>query len=444
MSATSVDAVKRISQAVQAAPSAACYRVALSGGLDSVVLLKACHDAGLEPLEAIHVHHGLNEQADRWAEHCNDVCRDLSIPLIIKKVQVVPTGQGLEAAAREARYAAFEATMRRGDVLMMAHHADDQLETLLLRLCKGGQPEELAGIPGERPLGQGRLVRPFLEIEREALRQYAQIQGLSWVEDDSNQDTRFDRNFLRHAIVPLLKQRWPDLPARMNGLAARQSELVHSARLAEQGFLASCPPGQPLSLAQWLAVPVEVQARFMAAWLIRETGDRPPSPQLRQLVRQLRAGRNVCLPLNGVSLRSWRGALHAVPETDISLGNLSGEWPLELIAGQDGTLELPTGVLCWKWQAEGAQIPEDESSGWTCRYRRAGDKARFGRHRSEKPLKLWFQAQGIPEWVRAGTPLLLQNGRIRLWGDTALCPDASAGGRAGWCVKWTPKAHESG
>ena len=191
--------------------------VAFSGGLDSTVLLhRLAHDAVIrrQGLSAVHVHHGLQAEADAWAAHCATVCHALDVPLRTVRVQVDrERGEGLEAAARHARHAAFAATMGHGDVLAIAHHRDDQAETFLLRALRASGPDGLAAMRPWRAFGPGWLWRPLLETPRDDVHAYARAHALTWIEDPSNARTDLDRNFLRHDVLPLLEGRWPQATA---------------------------------------------------------------------------------------------------------------------------------------------------------------------------------------------------------------------------------------
>ena len=172
----------------------------------------------------MHVNHQLQDQADQWQAHCRALCAGLGVPLVEQRVSLDAAGDGPEAAARRARYAVFEQLLGDEDVLFMAHHLDDQVETLMLRLMRGAGLTGLAGMPAERALGAGRLVRPLLGRPRRDLAAYAREQGLSWVEDPSNRDTTPDRNFLRHEVLPLLAARWPGYRETVGRAAAHLAD----------------------------------------------------------------------------------------------------------------------------------------------------------------------------------------------------------------------------
>ncbi len=198
--------------------------VGLSGGCDSVVLLHALVACGLkERLQAIHVHHGLSPNADAWADFCTDYCRRLDVPLTVRRVVVdANTSGGLEAAAREARYAVFAETA--GDILLLAHHRGDQAETVLFNLLRGCGVTGAAGIPVERRLGYRRLLRPLLGLARSEIEAYARAANLAWIEDESNDDTALTRNFLRHEALVSLSQRFPAAESALAQAAANFAE----------------------------------------------------------------------------------------------------------------------------------------------------------------------------------------------------------------------------
>ncbi len=201
-----------VSAALAACPAGSGWLLAYSGGLDSSVLLHAAsvvaHQRGIG-LRALHINHQLSEHAQRWQMHCEQQCAQLGVECLSVVVDVVNVGEGLEAAARAARYAVFSEQLRDQEQLLLAHHLDDQAETLLLRLMRGAGPAGLGAMQATRALAAGTLNRPLLALARASLETYAAQHTLSWVEDESNASLNFDRNFLRHQIMPQLQQRWP-------------------------------------------------------------------------------------------------------------------------------------------------------------------------------------------------------------------------------------------
>jgi tRNA(Ile)-lysidine synthase len=197
--------------------------VAYSGGLDSTVLLHRLAACATPGLRAAHIHHGLQPAADGWVRHCRSICRQLGVPLTVRRVRVADDDpRGPEAAARTARYAALRALLREGDVLATAHHQDDQAETLLLRLLRGSGVAGMAAMSEWSDIGRARLWRPLLGTPRETLAAYARRNGLGWIEDPHNMEPRYARSYLRAEVLPLLRRHWPQ---------ARES-LARAARLA--------------------------------------------------------------------------------------------------------------------------------------------------------------------------------------------------------------------
>lgn len=195
--------------------------VAFSGGLDSTALLRLlCYfkqqTADNIELLVVHVHHGLSPNADAWARHCQEVCDTLSIELVIDRVSVSNEGGGVEDAARRARYGVFERYMTAGSVLWQGHHANDQAETLLLRMLRGSGLDGLAGIPSQRTFKAGCIVRPLLHMGRAELLSIAKKAGWTWIEDESNASDSYDRNYIRHRVMPEIEKRWPKANARLS------------------------------------------------------------------------------------------------------------------------------------------------------------------------------------------------------------------------------------
>lgn len=291
--------------------------VGLSGGCDSVVLLHLLNRLGYAGrLDAIHVHHGLSPNADAWAQFCADYCVRLGIPLSIRRVLVDPSvGFGLEAAAREARYAAFAETAR--DCLLLAQHRGDQAETVLFNLLRGAGVTGAAGMPAERAFGKLRLLRPLLDCSRAEIEAYAGQAGLSWVDDESNADTSLTRNFLRHEALAALNQRFPAAEASLALAASHFGEaaglLDDLAALDWQEM--SDSDALRLSALKTLSLP---RLKNLLRYRLRQLGWQVPvASRLEEFARQLHfAGPDrhpeLCLP--GGKMRAARGRLHWLPE----------------------------------------------------------------------------------------------------------------------------------
>lgn len=269
---------------------ASSLTLAYSGGVDSTVLLHllAAARARLHfHLHAVHVHHGLQPAADAWPAHCRQTCAALHVPCTIERIHIDPHHpHGTQAAARTARHTALAA--RADDWLLLAHHLDDQAETLLYRLLRGSGPRGLAAMPALDP--ERRILRPLLGTRRAAIEAYARRHGLNWVEDPSNAHTHYARNHLRHAVLPALAPHFPDAAPALARAATHQQE---TARLLDQLAaidLTHCG-GEPLHLPRFLALPLERQANLLRHLYTRRHTLPPPSAQIHEILRQLATAR---------------------------------------------------------------------------------------------------------------------------------------------------------
>ena len=266
------DPIRQTLEHALAALPAGVLRVAYSGGMDSHVLLHALASlpqARERGLAAVHIDHGLNTASANWAAHCSRVTQTLDVPCECVRVRVPRAGLGLEASAREARRAAMGERLPPGGVLALAHHADDQSETVLLKLLRGAGPEGLGGMRGLREFASGWLWRPLLGLPRSALHEYAQAHALEWIEDPSNADPALARNFLRADVLPRLRRHWPRLDDALHHAArhARAAAEFIDAQAAEA--LAGMQGLDPSTLdwAQWLALPDALRDPVLRRWL---------------------------------------------------------------------------------------------------------------------------------------------------------------------------------
>lgn len=259
--------------------------VGLSGGLDSASLLHWLSNGNVEDkvhLSALHVHHGISENADAWADGCRSLCEQLQVPLAIVRVTVERgSSDGLEGAARRARHAAY--AQAKSDWILLGHHRADQAETLLFNLLRGCG---VRGAGGMRPQNH-RLLRPWLGVGRDVIERYAREAGLRWVEDDSNTDIRFSRNFLRHHVIPLLQERFPAAEARLATAAMRfaeAQELLEELARIDLGRVETAFP-VPVAVLTNLS---ESRARNLLAYLLRANGVPVASgDRLAEALRQL-------------------------------------------------------------------------------------------------------------------------------------------------------------
>jgi tRNA(Ile)-lysidine synthase len=419
-----------------AAPGDGPVTIAFSGGMDSTVLL---HLAAADPalrargLQALHVDHGLHPDSVRWAEACARTCAQLGVAFAVRRVQVRDAGDGLEAAAREARHAVFAERLDHVGLVALAHHLDDQAETLLLRLMRGSG-DGLGAMRALRPLARGWLWRPLLDVPQAALLEHARQHGLHWTEDPSNASPHHDRNFLRHAVLPTLQARWPHAAASLvrsaSHLATQQALLAgeDARRLAQVQGLDPATLSVPALLAQ----PVAWRARLLRAWIAALGLPPLPGDAPDTIGRELLAAREdaqAVFAWSGAALHRWRDLLHAGPASP----PLPGDWQ----ATWTGTpaLELPTGDTLALEPARPFATPLLASA------RRGGERITLPgrRHRSE--LKHVLQDLGVPPWERARLPLLTHpDGTVLAAGDLALSASLQAwlddtGTRLRWRVR---------
>lgn len=422
--------------------------VAYSGGPDSTALLHAALTLWPEQVTALHVNHGLLPEAALWVRHCERCCRAWRVPLRTLGVRVENRGQGLEAAAREARYACFEGELGRGDVLLLGQHRDDQAETVLLRLLRGAGPEGLAGMPRQRALGRARLIRPFLSLPRATLEDYNSAHHLALVRDPGNADVRHDRTFLRREILPRLAARWPACAERLASAAdllREQGELLAVPPLAsacsvtgDPGFtLASLPPQDPLA------------ACALRRWL-RELGlPMPARAQLAEFLRQLREGGRASLHTRAWRLARYRHAVYAyapmLDNRESENRQPEGREPAERhCANQERAKPapaLPVVVgLPLTLPGSGEVLVQGVAAGLELRLRRRrpGDALR-GADGHRKTLKKLFQQHAVPPWWRARLPVLVavSGGAEELLCVGGIARSASARAR-GLSLRWSP------
>jgi tRNA(Ile)-lysidine synthase len=414
------DCVKLIEQTLVGAGLTGGRVVAgLSGGLDSVAMLHALVQAaprlGVTP-SAVHIHHGLSAHADAWARFCAELCQALGVPLVEVRVQVGRRSElGVEGAAREARYAVFR--QQRADAIVLAHHADDQAETLLLQLLRGAGVRGLSAMPAMRVLDPAsglRVVRPWLGLTRAQIRSYAQRAGLSWIEDESNQDPAFDRSFLRTRILPELVVRFPGLRDTLGRAAlnfADAAQLLDDLGARDAGVAA---PGDSLPVSA-LAALSPGGARNLLRWFLERQSLPPPSrDQLQEAVRQALAARGharLRVKLGAVWLRRHRGQLHLEPAGR----ELAPDWSLNWV-GQH-RLTLPAGLGCLRFEparGTGLSVSRLRAHSVVVRPRYGGERMRLAPNRPSRTLKNLLQEAHIPHWERARMPMLFAND-ILIW-----------------------------
>ena len=443
MSATSLSAL--ILQHILLRYPAPRYWIAYSGGMDSHVLLhlcaklKATQEQALQ-FHAVHVHHGLQPAADAWTGHCAQVCGEMSLPFALVKVDArAKPGESPEEVARRARYAALSGCLGANDIILTAQHRDDQAETLLLQLVRGAGLAGLAAMPEFAPLPPGFLLRPLLTFSRADLRAYAVEHGLNWIEDTSNEDTAFDRNFLRRVIIPKLEQRWPGLSkalARTAGHCAEaQQQLVDLSKdLCRTALNAD---GQSLSVNALRDFPSADQRLVLREWL-RMRGFRMPSQAvIARILQEVLPAKPDKMPLVAWSegeVRRYRDGLYVLPVRECFDPSTVLAWDgtgiLELPDG-NGTLSAqPTtgpGISGDMWRREKISIG----------YRQGGERCRLPGRSGTHALKKLLQEAGIPPWQRERIPLAYLNGELAAIAGYWVCePYAGHAGADNIALLW--------
>ena len=410
------------------------YVVAFSGGLDSTVLAHALAQCSDVPVLAIHIDHALQTDSADWSEHCARIAAVLKIEFRSLRVDVqLGSGKGPEASARDARYAALHAELNDDDWLLSAHHREDQAETLLLNLIRGSGPAGVAGIGNIRRFGPGWLVRPMLDVDRANILQYATDQSLQWIEDPSNTDRRFDRNFLRHEVLPRLKERWPDIAARLQrsaGYAGEASQLLIELAAIDLETLGSRAARLPIDgLAELSAARQRNVIRFALRGLGLST---PPATQLERIRNEVIPARVDAQPLvswPGASVRRYRNGLYLLPE------NLAGTIETASISGEKLELGVGLGTLHFEPGADIGISPELFSGGLTTKPRIGGEEFQPQGQSHTRKLKKLLQELGVVPWMRDRLPLVYSGEQLVAVGDLWLAEDAVA--RPGVAVRWT-------
>lgn len=403
-----IQAIERFYRSLQASK----VWVAYSGGLDSHVLLQSLVE--LKPvhveLAAIHVHHGLQAEADSWVIHCQSACNALQVPLQVEYVEV-DQSQNIESAARQARYQAFEKWVEENEVICTGHHQRDQAETLLLNLMRGAGLEGLSAMPERRVLGnqadltnhQAWLVRPLLNTSYEAVQDYAKQHQLDWVEDPTNQHVEYRRNFIRHQLLPLLDQAWSNPQAKLAQASAHQAEAAELLHELAQNDLAEIEHDrtrlnwhqlqkfnwsrQKNALRYWFKRFHQVSIDQVSLdWLRSDGFNDNPDAQPKRMFKQ-------------AEIRRYQNWIYLLDESAI-------KQPFSVLVQQDsdwvkqGIKRVPTlgNGIAQHWLE-----PENEVR---IRSLREDDQV------NRDSLKKWFQAQKIPPWQRQNWPVVEINSQL--------------------------------
>jgi tRNA(Ile)-lysidine synthase len=375
--------------------------VGLSGGIDSVVLLHLLARSRPGSLSAVHVHHGLSPNADAWARHCRSLCRRLGVPLTVRRVKVFRKKHGLEAAAREARFAVFE--KMDCDALALAHNLDDQAETVLMNLLRGAGPRGAAAMRAKSVFRGKELLRPLLGTPREAIEAYARGHGLEWIEDESNADETLTRNFVRRRLGPLIASRFPQWKESLARAARHFGESELSAN------------------------------RLLREYLLKQGLRAPGEARLLEMLKQLRSGSpRLRIEHDGASVRAYRGELHIerVRPTELAPRAIRAAKKLD-IPELDGELRFRRAT------GDGIAAKLFKGGKLVLKPRGGGERLQPDAKRPRRSLKNLFQEAGVPSWVRERMPLLYCGDELA-WAP-GLGIDVrfrAAPGAVGWIPEW--------
>lgn len=360
-----------------------CF-IALSGGLDSSVLLDLCHGVSQQlPLNfhVIHVHHGLSPNADAWAAHCKNLCEQYGFEFNLHHVTLdLSAGTSLEEAARNARYQVLADHMQTNDVLLTGHHQDDQAETVLLQLMRGAGPKGLSAMPVIKPFASGFHGRPLLAFSRAELLAYARERQLVWIEDESNEDCSLARNYLRREVMPVLKQQWPSVDAVLARTAAHCAEaqglLEEAANERLQTALGSRP--NTLSVNKLFGFSDAWQRLIIRVWIEQQGYTLPDTNKIHSIQKSVLSAardRNPCVAWRGAEVRRYLDDLFIID-------------PAEAVAASVKV-----------------------AAGFTVRFRVPGETVEIGA-RGRVSLKNLFQEWKVPVWERATLPLVFAGNKL--------------------------------
>jgi tRNA(Ile)-lysidine synthase len=394
--------------------------VGYSGGVDSHVLLHLC--ASLKTLKgkvtAVYVHHGLQDEAALWAEHCKKTAENLHVNFIELRIDATAiSGESPEEAARNARYAALKPLISVNEALFIGQHRDDQLETVLLQLFRGAGLRGLSGIPDTAFFGQGLILRPLLNVGKLEINEYAKIHDLQWVEDPSNQQDNYDRNFLRNSVIPLLKQRWVacDKTVARSAKHCAEAQVVVSAVAAELFYPVFNEANKTLCITQLQAHKSPRQQLIIRHWF-QSLGLKMPSQAFVERIQtEVIAAREDSDPIllgQGCFIRRYRDKLYCLKQSEQEpLPDMI--WPI----GQKAIEFASYHTLSYVPSSSGILHEQWQKAKITVKFRSGGEKIRLPNRKAHHSLKKLFQESGIPPWERELIPLVYLNNKLAAVGE---------------------------
>jgi tRNA(Ile)-lysidine synthase len=414
--------------------------VALSGGADSAYLLAAVAQLGnclRLPLRAVHVDHGLQDSAPVFRSACGAICRQLDVALTVVPVSVdARSGASVEAAAREARYAALAAILRDGECLLTAHHRTDQAETLLLQALRGSGSKGLSAMPVCRAFGRGWHLRPLLKVERRELLEFGAELAITPVADPMNTDLRFDRAYLRQHIWPLIESRWPGAAASLSRSAAHLAEAQGLLDEVAAADVSRLRDGDALSVPALRALSVPRQINALRHWIFSAAAVPPSTARLTEAARQILDAQSDHLPAivwGNFALRRYRDRLFLTAAEPPRLAEAMA-WR----ADPNFRLDLGAGLGELRWEARSGGLDAERlPDALSVRRRCGGETIKPAAHASTQTLQHLCQAMGVLPWMRDALPLVFAGDALvaigDLWLDARWCrPDGAPGLACVW------------
>ena len=415
------------------------FTIALSGGVDSMVLLDLLSKAkrSSDVIKAIHINHNLHESSKEWVDFVKDACKKYKLPLIIESINPKQEGFGLEAEAREQRYKKFKEIILDNECLLTAHHLDDQIETTLFRIFRGTGLDGLRSIRKKAKFGKGLLCRPLINIPREAIEQYAKLNDIKWIEDPSNKNIYFDRNYLRNNIVPSIKKRWPNAQktiTRLSSLAENNQKLLHELAKEDIGEIEKFNVLDLGILSNKSALRINNIFRFM---ILKNKMGIPSLKVLENGIETLINAKSdsPIITWDGFSIRRYKNTLYFF-NPDLKQDEIR---PLKMKWFIDETINLGgnRGSIQARFiKGQGIALNKCPKS-LEIKYRKGGEQIKPSGHKITKSLKNLFQENNVLPWVRDQIPLFYLDEELISVGDLWFNQDYKAKEQEdGFLISW--------
>jgi len=381
------------------------FCIAFSGGVDSHVLLKLLAEYRKTQseiqLRAVHINHGLSPNANLWQQHCQQICAALNIPLISHTIALKKNpGESLEALAREARYAFLAEILNSNEVLLTAHNADDQAETVLLQLLRGAGIKGLSAMPTQKLFANSELIRPLLAFSRDEIHSYATQNHLNWIEDESNLNLIFDRNYIRQEIMPLIKQRWPQALNTIGRSAENCAEAQQFiTEMIEHDFLNQTT----LNLQKLSELPTNQQPHALRHWIHQQGFKLPSKVQLEEIFATVIHSRQDATPKvewSDQQILRFKHHLYIFKKNALNVKAWQSPWDLH------DDLKLPFGCLKTTLKKGAGLKNQLRGQTFMVRFRQGGEKIKPSGRKETHALKKLYQEWQVPHWLRDRIPLL--------------------------------------